>query len=604
MPLSLVFGLFLFHSSAFAGKDVSELTSTDPVLKGNVLPNSSYVSVETRRFAKAKAVWVNFDWLRENGFDIPADGLNPGFEQKLLDALAYGIPRETDDQSLFTSLKKTFFADKYGGTGIGSNMGSGRAASSGLVQIKGIGITPLVNKNTPIDHAHGGASLEESIREAIWGEVNHKELPYGSNRVIAIIDTGTFTEWVDGGREKRALIIREDPLRPAHFLGSIFSEESAQIKEARIKDVTNNSKQLLKPLIPLEIKSGNEVKEGFREYTKRVARQYGTAHAKRLFHSATSESNFDLHGKFLDFGTETYVPSYQPVQVLKHVEAFGKNDEIKEVLVTRFLQQYSTYGHDINSSDIAEMSRIFDDTYHETLQLELMKLTGAPPELLMEMKSTPAFQKLADSIIAYTQNEFKTPAPILMDRTMPAEVKQTRLGDLLDGCLHDSPTNQFKKLGIQMDQTIESNFSKNYGEFMDKLSEASTKHGISNQALKNYMEQGSKLVNRKVTPLERPGLMNKDIELITQYMQDGNRSPIWDEVNSRIEQNFRTYKTPNPYELVLESWTDHLTGKVNQKVYHLKTDTTTTEVRSVEELNHLKPVFDCELQFMGGLPHP
>lgn len=61
--------------------------------------------------------------------------------------------------------------------------GSGRAAARGIIQLKGIGSTPLVDPSSPFDHRHGALYLEDAIREATWGEINHEEAHAISSRM-------------------------------------------------------------------------------------------------------------------------------------------------------------------------------------------------------------------------------------------------------------------------------------------------------------------------------------------------------------------------------------------------------------------------------------
>ncbi len=65
----------------------------------------------------------------------------------------------------------------------------------GVFQVKGIGITPLLAQNMSKVHSHGKLFLDEAISEAIWGEICHRHLPYGSIRTLAIIKTNVQEEF-------------------------------------------------------------------------------------------------------------------------------------------------------------------------------------------------------------------------------------------------------------------------------------------------------------------------------------------------------------------------------------------------------------------------
>lgn len=586
--------LFLY-STAFATGDlpISELTARDPILKGTLLPDDTYVQVRTRRFSQARVVWLNFNWLKENGFYFPDSGLVPGFENEVLDALAYGVPRESDDPSLFTEQQKTFYADKYGGTGIGVNHGSGRAASRGWVQIKGIGVTPLVGKSQDFDHAHGGASLEEAMREAMWGEINHFELPYGSNRVIAIIDTGTYTEWKDGGREKRALIIREDPLRPAHFL---IAQTETKTEMERLKRVAQNAPKIMKTLL-----SGGD----YLEYVRRLAKQHAAARARRLYHGATSESNFDLSGRFLDYGTQTSLPSFQELHVLRHVEGFGKLGEIEETMVVAPLEGLKQFNPKLKLPSVKSVIKEFRDTYTEAIEYEFLLLTGAPPELLQRISQTRAYHQLATDLIQYTQLEWSTPKGTLFDRKSEAVIKETRLGDLLEICAQGkNPKEAIEKLAPQLPAELKKRFAVNYTAFIQQLKNPIQELNLSSKIVAEYMVQATRIRNSRRPMLERPGTIWRNIELISEYMNHGNRSILWDQINRVIEESSRESRTASPFLLTLETRYEHLAGKVHRRVYDLKTGTSFWESLSLDELSRRGPteLINCSV-ILGGA-HP
>ena len=185
----------------------------------DALDPSSYEKVTARRLTKSRVLWVNFALLREMGIEVPPEGMTPAFEKKLLDALGYAIPQTSDDPTLFGSETKDFYADRYGGLGMNGNLGSGRAASAGQVQIKGIGRTPMVGRKVEdFGHAHGGASASEGVQEGDLGRDSHiARLPNGANRVLALLIDGNLhrSRRLEGAAI--AVVVRADPLRPAAF---------------------------------------------------------------------------------------------------------------------------------------------------------------------------------------------------------------------------------------------------------------------------------------------------------------------------------------------------------------------------------------------------
>ena len=53
--------------------------------------------------------------------------------------------------------------DRYGGSGIGKNGGSGRCAIINGVQIKGVGRTQLAVSDDDLWHSYGGLNLQDAI---------------------------------------------------------------------------------------------------------------------------------------------------------------------------------------------------------------------------------------------------------------------------------------------------------------------------------------------------------------------------------------------------------------------------------------------------------
>ncbi len=134
-------------------------------------------------------------------------------------------PNYLNSNRLIINECKTFEADRYGSRHEVCNGGSARCGFDGVFQVKGIGITPLLAQNMSKSHSHGKLFLDEAISEAIWGEICHRHLPYGSIRTLAIIKTNVQEEFSYLGNSPKkpcALAIREFSIRPAHFERATF----------------------------------------------------------------------------------------------------------------------------------------------------------------------------------------------------------------------------------------------------------------------------------------------------------------------------------------------------------------------------------------------
>src|SRR5256885_13208682 len=144
--IPLTTGLLLLPLLAWSGTTatVRSLSEGAPREMSRSLDPIVYTEIKTRRLAHARVVWVNFDLLAELGIPIPRQGLTPEFEQEILDAFAYAMPGPDDPPDAFLRKVKKFFADRYGGLGMNGNLGSGRSAAAGSIQIQGVGGTPTV----------------------------------------------------------------------------------------------------------------------------------------------------------------------------------------------------------------------------------------------------------------------------------------------------------------------------------------------------------------------------------------------------------------------------------------------------------------------------
>ena len=545
---------------------------------GRQLPQEAYARFDTYRLKKAKVMWVNFDWLASHGIDFPTEGLTSSFEERVLSAFAYMVPPsrgppEAGDPDFDLNQHKDFYADRYGGSGMGTNQGSGRAGSAGKVQIKGIGTTPLVSTTQPFDHAHGGASLEEAIREAIWGEINHAELPQGSNRVIAVIDTGTYTEWIDGKRERRALIIREDPLRPAHLIANLSSPDD----HARMATVD-----------PLKLLPGpGGLARRFRQYVARLARVYGTAYGRRIFHGGFSPSNVEISGRFLDFGTETLQPGHGSIRILENTPSSTWPDEqyypLAQELWLSLRDRLSMNGAD----DGPPNSDIWRAAYEKAAMKELILASGFPPQLLDTQKRSLEYKKLQDAISAFKSvydNNVQN-----VDLTMvpePTNYHLPRIYMMLSELENPDSASLSAALESQMPHhVIREAFVVAYLGLRSKLLTEASNEGVTHTAFSRLVRTRAKRINEPTPDLYRPQMRSDDVRLISEYMNSGDRSRIWNHIDDRVKQGRRSAHAHQlqAYQVLISETPEFLQKRYRVRVYDAKTDSEQELVIPVHE---------------------
>ena len=222
---------------------------------------------------------------------------------------------------------RTVHADRYGDPrGTSPHGGSGRVATVGRFQVKGIGRTPLVGDATWI-HSHGLMSLTEAVCEGIHGEILDAELPFGALPVIAIIDCGE-TMKTPHDELRRALAVRPAALRPAHllraasFVGATDLVVTPSPDAARVRDAISRVASMSDA-----DRSQINLPRDLADLLDRLARQAATADALRLFTGGLFAGNVSLTGALLDFGVARALYSWASLQLHSHARGFGQDLE-------------------------------------------------------------------------------------------------------------------------------------------------------------------------------------------------------------------------------------------------------------------------------------
>ncbi len=576
--------LFLISCSSLHFSPVDRAPSAKdlPTRANQTLDPISYVELEVQKLSRARIVWLNFDLLREKGIQIDPNGLTPEFEKRLLDEFGYMVKNHQDSSQDFSPINKKVYADRYGGFGIGVNWGSGRAIVSGDYQIKGAGQTPLVGEGQTFDHAHGGASFKESIQEAVWGEFNHQELPFGSNRVLMIVDTGTYTKWEDGGRESRALIVREDPLRPAHYLQAYGGK--GKFGETEAERLKANFKLLLKTM-PLpghlersKLSDLEIIKYGLEEFIDRISQQFAATNARRIFHGGVSSSNIELSGKFLDFGTETSLSGFGYAKILDHVAAFPVEIADHIVQTLRPLREMAIEQLRISKGiaeklfpPIEKYGEKLSKKFTKYLQVEVLHLTGVPQIINQKLATSDMARDFANALVELAYFD-KT--AVNVDKSMPPKLGEYPINRMLEDLALvdyrdiDEIRATLERFGLP-EGAMEA-LPKMYHRYMVEAAQSAALDGIDEEGFKTLVLMNAKMRNRDLPDLYRSNMHARNLALIDRYKSDQNRSPIWDSINRDIESNRLTYKELAPYEAPSGVKYNHITGERQYLVFNAR----------------------------------
>jgi hypothetical protein len=396
----------LLHAGAFA---VAQTPGSGE--SHQVLAPSTYDSIEARRLLSTKVVWINQDFLKSHGLDSQNPEVLEQIKLQINEAAGFLIPGPSTPASSFGSETKKVFPDAYGGTGMNGNYGSGRAASIGElrlkgfggislgdVQVKGIGQTTMLGEKADLNHTSGGYGAPEAIAEAIWSVVLNRETPYGVNQVIALIDTGLSEPLGHGVSQPRYLVVREDPVRPAHFMKNTNSM-SPERKVEDAQRTADNVQRLEAVMARWHSKPGEastSLYKMFLNYTEKVATQWAYLHANLIHHGAVTPSNFELSGRLLDLSTMSTLPGAMK-SMGQDVMPFGDARILDVYLLRPFYYSLVRSGANLPRS-YDEIQALYFRTYERQYRVEILKLTGIPESLASEMSNRASGKKLFELI--------------------------------------------------------------------------------------------------------------------------------------------------------------------------------------------------------------
>lgn len=274
--------------------------------------DSAHLPVRLNRLPRARMLWLNQRVMRSDPRFAEAGGTAQAYVSHLLACCAYAMAADNGVEPSNDTV--IGFADRYGGTGIGHNGGSGRAAVVNGYHVKGIGRTPLVSVLADEAHASGGAYLEECVRETIFSELVAAEFPAGSIPTLAIIETGEFQVWDtdDGPKpERRCLLVRPCFVRPAHF------ERAAGFISANAKEGALDAARVRQFFeLSMGLWGREELVETYQRFWLRWAEQLAYAFVHRLPHGGNTSSNICLDGRLLDFGGTAAMPSWARASIM------------------------------------------------------------------------------------------------------------------------------------------------------------------------------------------------------------------------------------------------------------------------------------------------
>ncbi|MES2963714.1 MAG: hypothetical protein V4760_07465 [Bdellovibrionota bacterium] len=554
---------------------IAELAAGAPKAM-DVLGQSSFVPFEVVSLAEARVAYMDYEWFREMGVEIPPEGLrSPELNKQMIDAFGWMTPGVDDkDHSFDKTKKRTMWAYYYGGDGLGGNVGSGRSASMSHFDMKGLA-TPLI-KSKDTYHSNGAAVTIEAIDEAIWSKVLESETRYGANRVVAVIFTGTYVK-TPGAEDRyapRALIVREMGLRPASFMLNTSRDQKAD--EARVAETM---KSLLQSLPyptgydPANQSPSEAARMGMLELTRREAIVQAEMYAKRLYFGSNSPSNLEITGRRLDLGDHTAQKGYTKIIRISDESPFGETDEFKriqELIRTSFAKTLpSQLSRALPTKE--ELAAEFDRTWDVRQKVEMIKLAGVPNELAERLVRTSQSQALGAAIIevASAGNTER----VFFDPSVSPNTSKYDLGRVLTILVHANASERLNAVSrIIQDSGLRSRLVVAYENYLGVLDAAASREGISRSSLRKYSRHAVEIRNRTRETLFRGDKRWKHLWAVTDQALLGKNGMITQTyVEEEIAKNRQNFKDAKRFELVLENRENAAEGWSLRKVFDAKT---------------------------------
>lgn len=503
------------------------------------------------------------------------------------------LPGEPDEAYL--NEFAIWWVEGYGGIGMNDNFGGGRTASEEDRQIKGSGPTPFVSKQADKWHNSGTLVLYEAIREAIASHIADYELPFGANKVIAIIATGTFTTNPEGQKEPRIYMVRQDPIRPAHFMRNESAMKLAPDDPIRIRDEKRVAGALKNLRYALPQKPGFKPKSefealqrGFREFIEIKARTLAFGYSRGMGHLANSPSNTEFR-RIIDFPSFFAFRGYPKAQALSDDGPLGDTRPVlHDILHNFFGDLRETLPEQLKASvpSHEETETLFHKILEDSLNEYFVELTGYPPEFAEHMKAQAGFARLGQLLrqIAAAGND----RVIDINAEDPGKTGTYDLGRILQKMAVVQPNETYAFSLSQAlrgeigDESLRTELAMVYAKVIGSLyGHAGAKEGIALGNLNRYMRLAAEIRNRKIEELFPYGAIwkkkygpfwDKYDPLMKKFETTLDGKEIWNAIQEDIDNGRRTFRDAEKYTLVLKQ--RRKDGVKQRQVFDLVTGTT------------------------------
>lgn len=341
-------------SRHFSAKEIARLEHGLPRLAN--WSGALLVPFTAHRLRFAAVAWINRRWFLERGFNLAQEETLRRVCSWLLDEFAWCVRSGSEG---FAAYSRTLWADRYGSTGgVAVHGGSGRVATLGCFQAKGIGQTPLVGRGAAAGHTHGCQSIAESLREAIWAEVALAEFPHGAVPVIAVLDTGLDFSSPDPADQfdqgvRRGLLIRPAVVRASHAeRAPLFKHPATKFVNRQVDDVAR-TREVISYWAGTSQEKDTQQLGVLGTFVQSTAEQIAFGQVHRLFSGGYFSSNVGVLGELLDFGNMHALPDWSRAQVLSNRPGLGDEMRLFSRLISSLAFYFTKYHQGGDSESLA-----------------------------------------------------------------------------------------------------------------------------------------------------------------------------------------------------------------------------------------------------------
>ena len=523
-----------------------------------ILGSATYKTMLLHELPHAQTYFIDTDLLLEKKLAAPQDS-EAVRSRKLLSLYGYAAKAEGEFGGTYGEKTKQALVDGTGGLGLNGNLGSGRAAIIDDWQIKGSGKTMMVNSRSDNGHRNGASPVTEGVWEAAVSNILFNELPYGSFRILSLITTGAKMS-NEADAWPRGLMLREDPLRPSHYVQNpdgleIHPEfESARVSEAMKNIVT----ALPKPIGYVSQNRQADFIVGIHEFIHRQAVQQGFMWAHSLMHGATSPANAGLDGRMIDFGTFAAFEGYPKAQILEVEGYFGEVDVIHKDLIKDTRDSWvKTLPADLLKVLPSEQALFdfYEKEFENVRHAEMLRLAGAFTELAPKLYDTSAGNELARTLIKMAEAGNETLVKVYAGEKAVNKGTYSLpkiLAQLAASHLETLNANDAGLSGLVPDSHLRETLVRSYKQTFGMQKSLASTFGVSAFGEAAYREHAVKIRNHKYTALfEETRWGDKVNVAVREQMANPASHSVQQAIEGIMKDSRREYWDAAPFTIVI-----------------------------------------------------